>query len=361
MDINKYIENTKRKTKKAKLPALSTLSPVMPDGAAGITTFNNSFGEELDLKDINNVKSAVKTESKNFMLDKGFTEDELDKALHIEFIENENVFTIVITADLTISSLRELADSLYDVVSGFDEDAYFDISANNSISVELTMGTSLTETLHKLDRDGFDKYSKNYEFEALYESTKTKLSNEDRAKLQKFLQTTDDPEEVNVYMKGLLLEEADDEFEDEYSATIDSSVLEEIQNAYNELHDLINHLVGEANRSGNDTLRSSADLALGALDDFSSYLSEIRDDFSDQDLAEKKKSIPSVEKYINDFKEAYPTKEEFESATDLDYIKSDIIDVLYDWIIDDIGDGSSEMEDAAIELAEKAAIKILEG
>lgn len=357
MDINKYIENTKRKTKKAKLPALSTLSPVMPDGAAGITTFNNSFGEELDPKDINNIKSVVKTESKNFMLDKGFTEEELDKVLHIEFIENENVFTIVITADLTISSLRELADSLYDVVSGFDEDAYFDISANNSISVELTMGTSLTEKLQKLDRVGFNKYSKNYEFEALYESTKTKLSNEDRTKLQKFLQTTDDPEEVNVYMKGLLLEDADEE----ETVTIDTSVLEEIQNTYNELHDLINHLVGEANRSGNDTLRSSADLALGALDDFSSYLEEIRDDFSDQDLAEKNSSVPPVEKYVNDFKEAYPSKEEFETSTDLDYNKTNIVDVIFDWVIDDIGDGSIDMEDKAMELADEAAKEILEG
>ena len=158
-------------------------------------------------------------------------------------------------------------------------------------------------------------------------------------------------------MKGLLLEDADEE----ETVTIDTSVLEEIQNTYNELHDLINHLVGEANRSGNDTLRSSADLALGALDDFSSYLEEIRDDFSDQDLAEKNSSIPPVEKYINDFKEAYPSKEEFETSTDLNYNEANIVDVIFDWIIDDIGDGSIDMEDKAMELADEAAKEILEG
>lgn len=40
---SKIIE-TKKKTKKAKLPALSTLSPIMPDGAAGIATFNSGVG-----------------------------------------------------------------------------------------------------------------------------------------------------------------------------------------------------------------------------------------------------------------------------------------------------------------------------
>lgn len=40
---SKIIE-TKKKTKKSKLPALSTLSPIMPDGAAGIATFNSGVG-----------------------------------------------------------------------------------------------------------------------------------------------------------------------------------------------------------------------------------------------------------------------------------------------------------------------------
>ena len=35
---------TKKATKKTKLPALSTLSPIMPDGAAGIATFNSGVG-----------------------------------------------------------------------------------------------------------------------------------------------------------------------------------------------------------------------------------------------------------------------------------------------------------------------------
>lgn len=42
--LKSKIIGTKKKTKKSKLPALSTLSPIMPDGAAGIATFNSGVG-----------------------------------------------------------------------------------------------------------------------------------------------------------------------------------------------------------------------------------------------------------------------------------------------------------------------------
>lgn len=44
LDLKKSIKDTKEKTKKSKLPALSTLSPIMPDAAAGIDTFNSGVG-----------------------------------------------------------------------------------------------------------------------------------------------------------------------------------------------------------------------------------------------------------------------------------------------------------------------------
>lgn len=370
LDINKYIENTKRKTAKTKLPALSTLSPVMPDGAAGIATFNSSFGEDLNSNDIDTVKSVVEVESETFMIEKGFEESELDDVLNIEYIENDNVLTINIFADLTISSLRELADSLYEIVSKYDESAYFDISANNSISVELTIRDSLvedkemhsmdviSEKLHTLDRVGFDLYCEDYDFEALYESVKTTLSPEDKSRLSQFLQTTDDPEEVNVYMKGLLMEDADDEMS---TSPINEQILDEINSAYRTLHDTLNHLVGEANRSGDDMLRASADLALGALDEFYSYIEDIKDDFADYQVGEKRKTYPPVETYVKRFNDVYPDKEEFESSTDMTYNEQNITEVIYDWVLSDIEDGTQQTEDYAYELAMEAAEKIIKG
>lgn len=292
-DLDKYIERTKRKTKTGELPALSTMSPVLPDGGTGIATFNsnnnvvmNNISEDVDIDELNRVKSLIESNSKKFMIEKGFSENDLDQVLSISYSEDENITTINIHADLTISSLRELADTLYDIVSEYDEDAYFDISANNTISVDLTMKErELTEKLHKLDQIGFNVYCENYEFEALYESMKSKLNTEDKTKLQKFIQTTDDPEEVNTFMKGLLLEDAENEFEyddmyDDYE--IDESeytdLISELDNAYNTFHDLLNQLVNDANKNGNDTLRSSSDLALGALDDVAAYVDDIKNE-----------------------------------------------------------------------------------
>ena len=293
-DLDKYIERTKRKTKTGELPALSTMSPVLPDGGTGIATFNsnnnvvmNNMSEDVDIDELNRIKSLIESNSKKFMIEKGFSEDDLDQVLSISYSEDENITTINIHADLTISSLRELADTLYDIVSEYDEDAYFDISANNTISVDLTMRErELTEKLHKLDQIGFNVYCENYEFEALYESMKSKLNTEDKTKLQKFIQTTDDPEEVNTFMKGLLLEDAENEFEydddmyDDYE--IDESeytdLISELDNAYGTFHDLLNQLVNDANKNGNDTLRSSSDLALGALDDVAAYVDDIKNE-----------------------------------------------------------------------------------
>lgn len=46
--LDQAIKNTKKKTKNSKLPALSTLTPIMPDGAAGIATFNSGVGLSED-------------------------------------------------------------------------------------------------------------------------------------------------------------------------------------------------------------------------------------------------------------------------------------------------------------------------
>lgn len=311
MNIDKYIKNTKRKTKKAKLPALSTMTPIMPDGAAGIPTFNSYVGgdapsagisEELTVRDIDKIKSSIESKSKSFMEERGFSKDELDDVLNIEFVEKENIFTINIYADLTISSLRELADTLYDIVSEYDEDAYFDISTNSSISVDLEMGKNLSEAFQRLDRIGFDRYCEDYGFETLYESMKTKLNSEDRTKLQKFLQTTDDPEEVNVYMKGLLLEEADeeedydlyddfdteyDEFDDFEADEYEDDTMARIDDTFTELKELLNTLTSEANKLGDDKLRSATDMTLGALDDVASYLSDVAEALGKTQLEEE--------------------------------------------------------------------------
>lgn len=364
MDIDKYIENTKRKTKKAKLPALSTLSPVLPDAAAGISTFNASFGEELSNSDIDELKDELETECIEFMLEKGYDETEIIDALHINMDQYKDIVNITIEANLTISSLRELADTLYPITSQYDDESYFDISANDSISIELDTSkkyneefktVNITEKLHELDRRGFEIYNENYDFEALYESTKSKLDSTDRAKLQKFLQTTDDPEAVNTYMKGLLMEEtiADDAEEVNYDISF-----EEIEDAFDVLQTALSHLVSEANAAGNDSLRMSADSALGELDDFNDYLSEIKDEIGNVYTARKASKLPNAQVYIDRFIEMYPSKEEFEDATGDDFVDYEVQDIITDWVIED-NDLEYEDEVLADDIAFEATKEIM--
>lgn len=364
MNIDKYIENTKRKTKKAKLPALSTLSPVLPDAAAGISTFNASFGEELSNSEIYELKDELETECIEFMIEKGFDESEIKDSLHIDITQYQQIVSIVIKANLTISSLRELADTLYPITSQYDDESYFDISANNTISIDLDISenyeegfkqVNITEKLHELDRRGFEIYDENYDFEALYESTKSKLDSNDRAKLQKFLQTTDDPEAVNTYMKGLLMEEtiADDVEEVNYDVSF-----EEIEEAFDVLQTAISHLVNEANAAGNDSLRMSADSALSKLDDFNDYLSEIKDEIGDVYTARKASKLPDAQVYVDRFIEMYPTKEEFEDATGDDLVDYEVQDIITDWVIED-NDLEYEDEVLADDIAFKATKEIM--
>ena len=363
-NIDKYAENTKRKTKKAKLPALSTLSPILPDAAAGISTFNASFGEELSTSEVEQLKSELEDECIRFMVDKGFDEEEIKDSLHININQYNEMVNITIKANLTISSLRELADTLYPITSQYDDESYFDISANNSISVELNTSNdyidegfkplNITKKLKRLDRIGFDRHSKNYDFEALYESTKARLDNSDRQKLQQFLQTTDDPEKVNIFMKGLLMEDTE-EVVDNSSADYTTS-MDEIESAFSTLQDAINHLVGEANRNGNDSLRVSADLASGALDDFYDYLRDIQDELSDLNIKLEKGKLPSPDVYVDRFLEMYPTAQEYEDATGEPLKDYEVFDTIDSWIMDDV-----DVEDESLieEIASEATDRIM--
>jgi hypothetical protein len=347
MNIDKYIKNTKEKTKKTKLPALSTLhpTPIMPDAAAGIDTFNGSFGESWLTEDLSSLKKDLESACVKFMLDKGFTQDELSQVLNVTFEDEGGSAKVSIHADLTISSLRELADDLYSIISEYDPDAYFDISANKSISVEVDMNKSLTEQFHNLDTKGFEMYSTDFGFEPLYEAMKTKLDAKDRKMLQQLLQKTDDPQEINTMMKGLLTE--DDTEEESNSIRINEdaqldSRISEIETAYKTVHDLMNQIVGEANKEGKDVLRSAADLAIGALDDFYSYSSDVKDNYDGEQTTTSDNNFDSdsrniVDDLVYNFDEAFGSVQEYEDATDLEFNEDNVLEIVSEWLTDPYG------------------------
>ena len=438
-DIEKYINNTKRKTKKAKLPALSTLHPtaVLPDGAAGIATFNASFGEDINNEFIEDLNNTIDASCRKFLLDKGFEEDQLDDIFDIEMeTQADDNLSITVNADLTISSLRELADVLYPLIEKYDEDAYFDIATNKSISTEINVPMNLTEKLKYLDRRGFDLHCKDYGFEPLYEALKDRLDSEDKQKLKNFISTTDDPEKVNIFMKGLLMEEETPLREDvdlDDGETV-SDTAERIIDDVEVIKNDVNNIITTANQYGLDVLRNSADLAIGALDDFINYMSDVQEAARQEDITVENPvenvetsvelgeafegdnwkskisthadeiidrylegvngyieeedgkytvyplgdnpleydnkdemiydmaytldewDVTDIDNYTGNFFEYYPTPQDFEDATGLEYTKENIKDVVLDWVKRDLND---EIQDP-VKIATGVAEKVIE-
>lgn len=427
-DIEKYINNTKRKTKKAKLPALSTLHPtaVLPDGSAGIATFNASFGEGVDKQFVDTLINNIGNACNKFLIDKGFEQEQIKDLFSVNIDTSaDDTLLITVNADLTISSLRELADVLYPIIEKYDEDAYFDIATNKSISTELNIPMNLTEKLHELDKKGFDLYCENYDFEALYESVSDTLSSEDKQKLKNFISTTDDPEEVNIFMKGLLMEETplteDVEIEDNLTV---GDLVDDINTRIESIKDDVNNIITTANQNGLDVLRNSADLAVGALDDFIKYMSDVQEAARQEEISietpvglgesledddwESKISthadeiidrylegvngyieekdgkytvyplgnnpleydnkdemiydmaytldewdVTDIDNYTSNFFEYYPTPQDFEDATGLEYTKENIKDVVLDWVKKDLNGAIQDPIKIATSVAEK--------
>ena len=218
---------------------------------------------------------------------------------------------------------------------------------------------NLTEKLHELDKKGFDLYCENYDFEALYESVSDTLSSEDKQKLKNFISTTDDPEEVNIFMKGLLMEETplteDVEIEDNLTV---GDLVDDINTRIESIKDGVNNIITTANQNGLDVLRNSADLAVGALDDFIKYMSDVQEAARQEEISIETpvglgESLEDIDNYTSNFFEYYPTPQDFEDATGLEYTKENIKDVVLDWVKKDLNDKIQDPIKIATSVAEK--------
>ena len=214
MNINNYINRTKRKTKKEKLPALSTLSPIMPDGGAGIDSFNNSSGgammESFDGE--NKLVRELFDAATMFLVAEGYDEDMAESSIDCDLTEEGAQTMLVMSTPLTSNSiLRELADTLNPILNSYDSEAYFDETVHGELIAYLQNDMSIEESLKRLDSSGFDMYSEDYNLQLVYEDMNKSLTSKQKSDLKKFIDKSNDPEEVDIYMKGLLSEAVDDD------------------------------------------------------------------------------------------------------------------------------------------------------
>lgn len=294
--------------KKKKVPTLPNhITPVMPDPAKGIDTFNNScdvsqangggtgLAEDIDTNDrfkyvselspdkqkkirqqlksagvkgrdlqlamnsrlvdledtislkesvgstdFETVKKEIIDATIDYMLSAGF-EDEDDARAYCDFdFEDEgDRFRCEVRVELGFDGMGELSMYLNPIVERYDQDAYFDFVDSGILEAFIRKSNSVAESLKRIDRDNAH-YNVFSDLTGLYESTQSKLDAKDKKKLADFVNKTDDIQEIETYINGLLSQkneslleyvEPTDELEDEF----DKSLHDCDRNIYDEL------------------------------------------------------------------------------------------------------------------------------
>lgn len=260
--VKQKARKTKKATRKAKLPALSKMSPIMPDYAKGIDAFNSmqadgnssmgsttgsiSLGEEFE--DRNSLIKELQNMGFNYKFDKysnkqlfRIYQERLAKLKKLKAQKEKEQKE----ADLRDQKIENSKDSYFrDGIEFESEEAakdYFGESMDNKfylndmhkawdmmdpedeISIPTTHSdlnesfsdkntkqfNTITEGLKFFENKHFDEECEDIQLESLFESMRDKLSSDDIKKLGAFMNHAEDADEVVTYMKGLLSEDLD--------------------------------------------------------------------------------------------------------------------------------------------------------
>ena len=260
--VKQKARKTKKATRKAKLPALSKMSPIMPDYAKGIDAFNSmqadgnssmgsttgsiSLGEEFE--DRNSLIKELQNMGFNYKFDKysdkqlfRIYQERLAKLKKLKAQKEKEQKE----ADLRDQKIENSKDSYFrDGIEFESEEAakdYFGESMDNKfylndmhkawdmmdpedeVSIPTTHSNlnesfsgkntkqfnTITEGLKFFENKCFDETCEDIQLESLFESMRDKLSSDDIKKLGAFMNHAEDADEVVTYMKGLLSEDLD--------------------------------------------------------------------------------------------------------------------------------------------------------
>ena len=123
--LDSKIRETRRKTKKAKLPALSTLSPIMPDAAAGISTFNSGVGLSEDYIGRDELIKRLKDMGYKYNYPK-YTDQELYEIYRKNLKAQETKKELKKLKEIEKSKKQRYKDKLSQVKYDEDSDTYSD-------------------------------------------------------------------------------------------------------------------------------------------------------------------------------------------------------------------------------------------
>lgn len=259
-EVKKKARKTKIATRKSKLPALSKLSPIMPDQAKGIAKFNamqpdgnsgmmsttgsTSLGEEYMSRDLlidkirnmgykynfdkytdaqlyriyqERVETAKKRAAKRAERKQRATEEDNKRENAkdsyfkdgIEF-ESEEAAKEYFGESMETKIYLNDMHKAWDIVEDFKENELKE-SLNESLtkSKDIHNFKTLNEGLSYFNTKAFENNCQDVGLDLMFESVRDKLTKDDIKKLGALMNKTDDPDDVVTYVKGLLSEDLD--------------------------------------------------------------------------------------------------------------------------------------------------------
>ena len=203
----------KKRKKEPTLSPFTQITNIMPDSDKSLENFNHmtdvniggssegtSMGESLKQSDIDVLQSDIINNTISYMMDQGFDENEALAYSAFEFEDEGDRFYIEVRCDgFDYDSMDELIQKLDNIVTKYDKQSYFDVAYPGIINAYIDKNSPVIETLKRID-----KFNESYELQTLYEMNQSKLTSQDKQKLKKFVDKTEDMEEIETYMRGLM-------------------------------------------------------------------------------------------------------------------------------------------------------------
>lgn len=204
----------KKKKKEPTLSPFTQITNIMPDSDKSLENFNHmadvnissssessvSMGESLKQLDIDVLQSDIIKSTIDYMMSQGFDENEALAYSAFEFEDEGDRFYIEVRCDgFDYDSMDELIQKLDEIVTRYDKHSYFDVAYPGIINAYIDKNSPVIETLKRID-----KFNESYELQTLYEMNQSKLTSQDKQKLKKFVDKTEDMEEIETYMRGLM-------------------------------------------------------------------------------------------------------------------------------------------------------------
>lgn len=183
----------KKKKQQPKLSPFTQITPIMPDSDKSIENFNTAsdvdisggaaLGESVSKLNIDKLKVDVVTTTIDYLVANGLDEDDASAYTDFDIEDTDDIVKVEVRVDsIGMDMEGELCEVLSPIVAQYDSDAYFDLDYPGILVAYINKDYTITESA---------------------------LSSQDKNKLKDFVDKTEDTDEIEIFMRGLMSKSKD--------------------------------------------------------------------------------------------------------------------------------------------------------